>query len=265
MSNAIYDAKGRNIYDGHIPKGRVDNFSALRHGMRRINLAEAVVTADPASHLTAAITDGGEGIGYSFPLGNTWASAELTDDAPYFTCPLLDVDNRLVGGSMILSTTLVVFMRSTPAVTDVVRVGAIIHNERDWRTATVDGRGIGLIYAVTNPQCQSVGIVNGTTSTTTGAATAGIVGGIGPVIRAGTDTAIVEQFTTVSCFGLDSSFDGVQSSVATKAANNGTGPGANGNWYITVFAARTSVAGVSNYTAVFDVWYTPIIVLGRLT
>lgn len=265
MSTSIYDAKGRIVrLDGSHTQGARDPLGTLRFGMRRVSMRDVVTNGDPASHLSAAITDAGDGLGFAFPLTGIWTSTEITDDAPYVTAPLLDVFRNPVGGTdLILSTAIVVVARATlPTVTDNVKFGAVIHNERDWRTATVDGRGVGVQFNVTNPSSQGISIANGTTSNGTSATAAGVVGAVGPVTRLGRTATTTEQWMGSISQGFDSNFDIVASTPATRNASNGTGADT-GLYYVTLFAARTDVANVANFTVKFDAYYVPILVTGR--
>jgi hypothetical protein len=126
-------------------KTRISRRVKRELALTRLNLADAISTADPGSRLSSALVDLGEGSGIKSPLTGSWGSTDWSGAYPYAMWNLNDLFGRQLGGNYNLSIPLYIRLRTTQADTDDFAIGLAVVNESVLTGATVDGKGIQIV------------------------------------------------------------------------------------------------------------------------
>lgn len=253
-----FDGKGRitrlPLWPG-LPHGPAAT-PAVQYGWRRLKLADAIASGDPASRLTGAVTDALEGGGISYPLTASWQSSDAPGNYPYHTWPLLDVHGQLVGGDVTFCVPFYVRFRATYSETDDVVIGIALSTESAFTGSTIESKGIHLI-------CNGAGgsgvVATGNSTATNGSGTqtnaaagqSGVVSAIGAVFVGGGGAS--RLFVTGS-IGLDSSGNVVASSgsAQTTTVTLSAPPSL---WYLHSYAGRVDNTNASTKTVTADLYY----------
>lgn len=255
----LYDKAGRIIRLGRAVMAEngaaFDALGAPRFGARRLHYADRLTTADPGSRLASAITDGGEGVGISFPLTGLWGSADWGGAYPYIVWSLEDVFGAPLGGTVGSATVLSFVVRPTvPTPLEEVWVGMAIVNETDLASATVDGAGCAITWTgAVNPAAQTLRLNNGTSTSVTGSTSAGMVSCVQPIAQVGTGTA---RMVGGLASGQDSAGAVLNAATATGVGVFSSNPS---RLYVVLAAGRTSAGAAGNFTALVDAYVAPCV------
>lgn len=267
LLSAQYDHGGRivrlgsRVLDHCSPS--FDPLGAIRFGHRRLHYADRLTAADPTSRLSGAITDGGEGVGISFPLNGSWNSSDWAGAAPNIIWSLDDIFGAPLGGAIAAPVVLTVFARATiPAPADEWYVGVCIVNDTVLTGGTVDGAGVGIggnAAGAAGPRAVRFACPNGvgTIALSTGDATA--VGARGNLSITSIGSAGgISQFLVSS---LDASGAGLQTTSNAGTANFGNPA----RLYLAAVAGRTDAAVAGGITIKADFYVSPVLRFPLLT
>lgn len=251
-----FDNKGRLL---QIPRTLLEksgvNYSPLgapRFGLKRLHYGDRLTTADPASHLASAITDGGEGVGISFPLNGSWGSTDWAGAYPYIIWNLTDVFNAITDSTSGTWFQLAIMLRATvPVAGDEFKIGLGIVSETDLTTGTIDGRGFAVDGTGANLTVQSFTVSNGTFGQAASAANNSIVGASGGVGILGSGGTNISASRSAA---LDSAGAFLTSGAAGAAVVNTT---AGTRLYLALAAGRQSAGNTNNLTLNVDAYYSP--------
>lgn len=234
-----------------------DTLGAMCFGHRRLNYSERLTTADPTSRLSGAITDGGEGVGISFPLTGGWSSTDWAGAAPNIIWPLEDLFGAPLGGAICAPFVVTVFARATIlAPADEWYVGLSLVNDTVLSGATVEGGGVGLAGdagGVAGPRGARFACANGagTMAVTTSDATAVGARGTLAVASVGAGSSIA-QFVVSS---IDASGAGIVVTSSGGAASFGNPS----RLYLAAFAGRSSAGAAGGVTVKADFYVSPVL------
>ncbi len=227
-----------------------------QYGWRRLVLADAITTADPATHLSGAVTDGGDGAGIAVPLTGSWGSGDWTGTYWYGIWPLLDNFGRVMGGNVEIALSFAVRLRGSFSETDDFAIGMALVNETALTGATVDGKGIhinangaggaGVIGTGNSSSTNGTG-----TQTNAAAGQANVVWAVGHVAFSGQTTG---RLWCTGNIGLDSSGVVVASSGAVPVGTVTMG-GPPARWYLAMYAGRNDATNASAKTPAADCYY----------
>ncbi|HYD02610.1 MAG TPA: hypothetical protein VEB22_15390 [Phycisphaerales bacterium] len=255
---AVFDARG-NLVPTNLPppagvaRVRGDGGS-VRHGLRRLSLARAIASGDPGSRLTSALTDGGDGVGITWPLAASWGSTDWAGAYPYLLFDLTDIFGFPLSSGRNVGVALQVIWRTPlPGAGPGAVGGLCLVNETGMAGGTIDGRGLYVYTSVAGgvPGVGSAVVTNGSCSLAAGASASSNRSGQTIVQVDSSSSTARAAVAYIAARDANGAFNaGVDTTTETEVGNPS-------KFYLAMFAGR-STSTAEAVTCIFDAYAAPI-------
>lgn len=220
---------------------------------RRLALADAIACYDPGTRLATPVTDGGAGVGISWPLTGSWSSSDPMD-WPHCVWAPKDAAGAALSTTSTWAIALEIAERTAPGLSSDTSIAVGVINE-SADSGTVDGIFGRLLWSGATRAGGAIGLANGAATVNTGTSNASIRYLNYAVVKAGSGATAVATISQARG-ALDSSRAVLAATVATTIT---TGTIGDNSSFIVVAAGRTA-ATAGNETVVVDTYTLPPVV-----